>query len=82
MVLPFLQEAPHHEAEERGRGRIKNWRTWATAANGIDFRQAATAGVINGTRKIKETLEHIAAARYRALPLLALLATVCNRSIR
>jgi hypothetical protein len=79
MVLPFLQEAPHHEAEERGRGRIKNWRTWATAANGIDFRQAATAGVINGTRKIKETLEHIAAARYRAL---SLLATVCNRSTR
>jgi predicted transposase YbfD/YdcC len=44
MVLPFLQEAPRHEVEERDRGRIKNWRTWATEANGIDSRQAATAG--------------------------------------
>jgi len=34
---------------------------------------------LNGTRKIKETLEHVAADRYRALPLLA---TVCNRSTR
>jgi len=34
---------------------------------------------LNGTRKIKETLEHVAADRYRALPLLT---TVCNRSTR
>jgi len=46
LVLPFLQEAPHHEVEERGRGRIKNWMSWATAADGIDFPQATTAGVI------------------------------------
>jgi len=24
LVIPFLQEAPHHEVEQRGRGRIKN----------------------------------------------------------
>ncbi|WP_045875797.1 ISAs1 family transposase [Pseudofrankia sp. DC12] len=163
LVLPLLQEAPNHEIEERGHGRIKNWMTWTTKADEIDFPHAATAGVIrrdefdltgtrisrehaliltsvspknataeylhthirghwgieneihytrdtawredanptytgntnhslasfrnlaigvirlNGTRKIKETLEHVAADRYRALPLLA---TVCNRSTR
>ncbi|WP_238431148.1 ISAs1 family transposase [Frankia nepalensis] len=45
-ILPLLQEPPHHEAEERGHGRIKKWRTWATNADGIDFPHAATAGVI------------------------------------
>ncbi|WP_261570973.1 ISAs1 family transposase [Frankia gtarii] len=46
LILLLLQEAPHHEVGERGHGRIKNWRTWATAADGIDCPHAATAGVI------------------------------------
>jgi predicted transposase YbfD/YdcC len=160
-ILPLLKEPPHHESEQRGHGRIKNWKTWTTKADGIDFPHAATAGVIrrdefdlkgvrisrehaliltstptdrataaylhthirghwgieneihytrdtawreddnptytgntnhtlasfrnlalgiirlNQTRKIKETLEHVAANRYRALPLLV---TACNGS--
>jgi hypothetical protein len=44
------------------------------------FRNLAIGVIrLNGTRKIKDTLEHIAADCYRALPLLA---TVCNRSTR
>lgn len=160
-ILPLLQEAPHHEVEERAHGRIKNWRTWTTTAERINFPHVETAGVIrrdefdltgvrisrehaliltstpserataaylhnhirghwgieneihytrdtawredanptytgntnhalasfrnlaigvirlSGTRKIKETIEHIAADRYRALQLLA---TVCNEA--
>jgi hypothetical protein len=45
-ILPLLQESPQHEVEERGHGRIKNWTTWTTSADGIDFPHARTAGVI------------------------------------
>lgn len=61
-ILPLLQEPPHHEAEERGHGRIKKWQTWATTADGIDFPHAATAGVIRrdefDLRGVRVSREH------------------------
>jgi hypothetical protein len=44
------------------------------------FRNPAIGVIrVNGTRKIEEDLEHVAADRSRALPLLA---DACNRSTR
>jgi len=63
-ILPLLQEPPHHEAEERGHGRIKNWQTWATKADGIDFPHAATAGVI---RRDEFDLKGVRVSREHAL---------------
>ncbi len=60
-VLPLLQEPAHHEVQERGHGRIKNWQTWTTKADGIEFPHVNKAAIIRrdefdltGTRLTRE----------------------------
>jgi predicted transposase YbfD/YdcC len=36
-VLPTLRGDPEHVVEERGHGRINQWKTWTVDAAGIDF---------------------------------------------
>uniref|UniRef100_UPI001EF45093 ISAs1 family transposase n=1 Tax=Frankia sp. Cj5 TaxID=2880978 RepID=UPI001EF45093 len=44
--LPLLQEASHHEEEERSHGRIKRWAIWTTTAEDIRFPFARTIAII------------------------------------
>nr|WP_322763095.1 ISAs1 family transposase [Frankia sp. Cr2] len=44
--LPLIKEDPGSVVEERSHGRIRRWTTWTTAADGIDFPNAATVAVI------------------------------------
>ncbi|CAI7973447.1 transposase [Frankia sp. Hr75.2] len=44
--LPLLREAPGHQDEERGHGRIKRWTIWTTTAEGIRFPYAKTVAII------------------------------------
>lgn len=37
VVIPLLGQEPEHSVKERGRGRVKQWRTWTADSGQIDF---------------------------------------------
>jgi predicted transposase YbfD/YdcC len=39
-AVPLTKTPPHHFVKERGHGRISQWSTWVTDAEGIDFPHA------------------------------------------
>lgn len=45
-AAPLVKTRPDHLAKERGHGRISQWSTWITDAEGIDFPHARQIGCI------------------------------------
>lgn len=45
-AAPLVRTPPHHRVEERAHGRISQWSTWVTDAEGIDFPYARQIGCI------------------------------------
>jgi predicted transposase YbfD/YdcC len=43
---PLIKNTPDHIAKERAHGRINQWKTWTTDADGIDFPHAQQIGCI------------------------------------
>ncbi|WP_165485485.1 ISAs1 family transposase [Protofrankia symbiont of Coriaria ruscifolia] len=53
--LPLIKEDPGSVVEERSHGRIRRWTTWTTAADGIDFPNAATVAVIRLHKSLQKS---------------------------
>jgi predicted transposase YbfD/YdcC len=45
-VVPLVKATPDHVVKERAHGRINQWSTWVTDADGIDFPYARQTGCI------------------------------------
>ena len=45
-ILPLLREAPHHVIREHFRGRIRQWSSWITGADGVELPGASQVALI------------------------------------